>query len=342
MYNIDKLSLVPGAIKGTSYTMLLRIGNYHGGIMRLREFFPRQNETRSKKIFCSSLAKSLIAEWLEKGGWDFKDFPDILEHAGVKTPVKCEKFEAHSLKCTTADDKEVIILLLSEEWFNLFSGVEIKEGGETRKYNINSNLNPGKTVLQVTLEEKSIKGEDKKLISSYYKSYHVRLVFDGHYELQIGIHNPKKEEKDDTDNLMDKYQKVEDYLMKIDKSSIEITHVYDRVIEILGLSRDDISNSEKIWFSYDEIVGVKSETISEIFLERGEIQRYAVCENGETFHVYKNGSWKYRSSNIRIYFNGQDYVFITKGSETLITETSQADTMSRVKERIFKLQQILE
>lgn len=33
MYNIIRLSLVPGAIKGTSYTILLRISNYYGGIL---------------------------------------------------------------------------------------------------------------------------------------------------------------------------------------------------------------------------------------------------------------------------------------------------------------------
>ncbi len=33
MYNIVRLSLVPGVIKGTSYTIPLRISNYYGGIL---------------------------------------------------------------------------------------------------------------------------------------------------------------------------------------------------------------------------------------------------------------------------------------------------------------------
>ena len=110
-------------------------------------------------------------------------------------------------------------------------------------------------------------------------------------------------------------------------------------MELLGFSDEDISNSKKILFSYIETVGEEQRMRSKIFKKNGVMQDYAILENGETFHVSRNGSWKYLYNNTRIvYFKEQDrYLFSISGSEGNITTSTPSETMNRVKERISRL-----
>lgn len=110
-------------------------------------------------------------------------------------------------------------------------------------------------------------------------------------------------------------------------------------MKLLGFSDEDISNSEKILFSYIETIGEEERTRSKISMVKGEMQEYAVLEDGETFHISRDGSWKYLSNDTRIvYLKEQNhYVFSITGAEECITNAHHAETMGRVKKRISEL-----
>ena len=88
-----------------------------------------------------------------------------------------------------------------------------------------------------------------------------------------------------------------------------------------------------------ETVGEEKRTRSKISKKNGVMQEYAVLENGETFHVSRDGSWKYLSNDTRIVYLKKlnHHVFSITGAESSITNANPAETMSRVKERISKL-----
>lgn len=75
---------------------------------------------------------------------------------------------------------------------------------------------------------------------------------------------------------------------------------------ILGFSNEDISNSKNITISYSKTVGKEEHVLSEIILLNGDMMEYAVLENGETFHVSKNGYWRYFSDGIEISYRGKN------------------------------------
>lgn len=323
--------------------------------MSLREFFSRNKETANEltsemasakeenEVLCdTSELKELITKWTQNEGWEFKDFATFVELIGVKTPIKLGDWneEKYSFKCITALNTEVTIHIRFGDWIDFCSELWVTEGGETRRYITNSNSEKGKTLPKVTLQGRTITRNGKEL-SSYYCEYfcHRTLKLDETHELNIEINEPNGGSYEEPNAaVLKNCQQVEEYLLGLDNSLI-VSQVYDRVMELLGFSNEDISNSEKILFSYIETVGEEKRTRSEISKKNGLMQEYAVLEDGETFHVSRDGSWKYLSNNTRIvYLKEQNHhVFSITGTEESITTSNPSETMNRVKERISKL-----
>ena len=69
------------------------------------------------------------------------------------------------------------------------------------------------------------------------------------------------------------------------------------------------------------------------------MQEYAIFENGETFHVFEDGTWKYISGGIRIFYleEKKNYVFSITGDKECITNVNQSEIMNRVCKRISEL-----
>lgn len=323
--------------------------------MSLREFFSRNKETANEltsetasakeenEVLCdTSELKELITKWTQNEGWKFKDFATFVELIGVKTPIKLSDWneEKYSFKCITALNTEVTIHIRFGDWIDFCSELWVTEGDETRKYITNSNSEKGKTVPNVTLQGRTITRNGKEL-NSYYCEYfcHRTLKLDDTHMLKVEINEPNGGSFN-TPNaaVLRNCQQVEEYLLGLDNSLI-VAQVYDRVMELLGFSNEDISNSEKILFSYIEIVGEEKRTRSEISKVKGEMQEYAVLEDGETFHVSRDGSWTYLSNDTRIVYLKKlnHHVFSITGAESSIINANPSETMSRVKERISKL-----
>ena len=71
--------------------------------------------------------------------------------------------EKYSFKCITALNTEVTMSI----WFDSCPELWVTEGEETRRYVTNSNYEKGKTIPKVTLQERTIKRDGKK-IRNYY------------------------------------------------------------------------------------------------------------------------------------------------------------------------------
>ena len=345
-YNIISLSLVPGVIKGTSYIIQPCVSNYYGGfMMRLfsRRKFAKKEKNFIIKSVCDAEIKVLITNWLEGEYWSFADFPAFLESTGLKTPVRLSDLDRvdGSFKCTSID-KEVKINLISRDWFYDCPELWITEEDETKKYWINSNCFGEKNVPTATLGFKDISRNGKELRNFYSEYYcHRILIIDSRYKLDIEIYEPENGESNNpTPAVLRNCKQVEDYLLTLD-TSLALGNVYSKVLELLEFSREEISKSKKIQFSYIETFGEDNELErSKILKENDQMQEYAVSENGETFSVSsKTGNWRYISNNVQITYCSEQnsYDFCIKGTEAVVSSKSPAETLIRVKKIISKI-----
>ncbi len=303
--------------------------------MSLRKSFSRNKETENELTSEMASAKELITKWAQNEGWKL-DFATFVELIGVKTPIKLIDWDENSFKCVTALNTEVTIHICFGDWLDFCSELLVTEGDETRKYII---TNSNSEVPKVTLQKRTVTRNGREL-SSYYCEYfcYRTLKIDDTHMLRVEIDEPNGGSFDNPDvAVLKNCQQVEEYLLSLD-SSLIVAQVYDRVMELLGFSNEDISNSGKILFSYIETVGEEKRTRSEISKANGIMQEYAVLEDGETFHVSRDG-WTYLSNDTRIvYLKKQNHhVFSITGTEESITTSNPAETMKRVKERISKL-----
>ncbi len=323
--------------------------------MSLRNLFVRNEKvadavaleakTRHSKndIACDTAElRELITKWTQNEGWEFENFADFIELIGVKTPVKLSEYNEKnaSFKCITALGTEISISLLFGDWIDFCSQISVTDGEETRHYITNTNSEKGKSVPQVTLQSRNIKRGGKEL-NSYYCEYfcHRTLKLDDTYTLKVEIDEPNMYEKKSGIFVLRNCEDIEEYLLGLDNSLV-VAKVYEKMMELLNFSNEDISKCGKILISYIETVNEEERVRGKIFLTNGRMQEYAILKNGETFHVFKDGDWKYLSdSGIRIVYieKMKHYVFSITGSEECITTANPSEIMKRVKEGISEL-----
>lgn len=323
--------------------------------MSLRDFFSRNKEvadvvtseakTRHSKneIACDTAElKELITKWTRNEGWEFENFADFIELVGVKTPVKLSEWdeESKSFKCVTALNTEIRISLFFGDWIDFCSEIRITDGDETKCYITNSNSKKGKSVPKVTLQRRNIKRCGKEL-NSYYCEYfcHRMLKLDDTHVLKVEIDEPDKYEKKSEIFVLRNCEYIEEYLLGLDNSLV-VVEVYEKIMELLNFSSEDISKCGKILISYIETVDKEERVRGKVFLTEGKMQEYAILENGETFHVFEDGSWRYLSdSGIRIVYLEElkHHSFSITGAEESIVNANPSEIMSRVKEKISEL-----
>ena len=165
------------------------------------------------------------------------------------------------------------------------------------------------------------------------------MKLDETHTLKIEIDEPCKYDAKSEVFVLRNCANIEEYLLGLD-NSLNVAQVYDKLIELLRFSKEDISNSEKILITYIETVDKEERTRSKILINKGEMQEYAVIENGETFHVFKDGDWKYLSDDgIRMVYLAEkkQYDFSITGSSNQIKSISPFGILSRVQLIISEL-----
>lgn len=322
--------------------------------MSLRDLFSRNSnpvkETTSEattnhakhEVVCDTTElKELITEWTQNDGWKFENFADFIELVGVKKPVKLRELnkKTNTFKCLTALNTEVMISLRFGDGWEYCSEINVTECDETRKYNTNYNSKKGKSKPSVSLERRVIKRNGKEL-SSFYSEYfcHRILKIDDIHTLDVEIYEPGKSNEKSEIFVLRNCGDVENYLLGLDNSLV-VSQVYDTMMQMLNFSEEDISNSNKILISYNESVDKEERVLGKILITRGSMQEYAILENGETFHVFRDGSWKYSSSVIRIFYleEKKHHIFSITGAEENITRANPSEIFCRVKKKISEL-----
>lgn len=286
--------------------------------------------------------KDLITKWTRNEGWEFENFADFIELIGVKTPVKLSEYneKSNSFKCITALGTEMSISLFFGDWIDFCSQIFVTEGEETRRYITNTNSEKGKSVPQVTLQGRNIKRGGKEL-NSYYCEYFCNrtLKLDDTHILKVEINEPDMHEEKSEIFVLRNCKDIEEYLLGLDNSLV-VAEVYEKMMKFLNFSNEDISKCGKILISHIETVNKEERVRGTIFLTNGRMQEYAILKNGETFHVFKDGDWKYLSdSGIRIVYleKMKHHVFSITGSEECITTANPSEIMKRVKVEISEL-----
>lgn len=214
------------------------------------------------------------------------------------------------------------------------------KGEETRRYVTNSNCEKGKTIPKVTLQGRNITRNGKELSNYYYESFcHRTLKLDETHTLKIEIDEPYKFYKKSEIFVLRNCTTIEDYLLGLD-NSLDVAQVYDKLVEFLGFSKEDISNIEKFLINYVETVDGEERTRSKILLSQGKMQEYAIIQGEETFHVFKNGDWEYFSNEgIQIGYlaENKQYSFYITGTENQIRSSMPFQILSNVEANICKL-----
>lgn len=186
-----------------------------------------------------------------------------------------------------------------------------------------------------------IRNKDGKALISHYDpvSYIMKLKLDDTHTLIVEIEEPYSGDVAVSRN----FREVEDYLLTLDYP-LEISDVYTKLMKLLNFSGEEIQKSKKILISCEQTVNEKQVVRSKFFLICGIPQEFAVLENGETFHVFKNGDWKYISDNgIQISYTEktENYVFSITGSANAIADIYPRIVMNRAKYKISKLWKIV-
>lgn len=324
--------------------------------MSIRDFFARNRENENEvtsetttnitknadAIICDTAElKDLITKWTQNEGWKFDDFATFVELTGIKTPIKLSEWneKKHSFKCMTALNTEVTMSIQFGDFIDFCSEIWVTDGEETRRYETNSNIEKGKTIPRATLLGRTITRNGKELSSHYCQFFcHRTLKLDETHTLEIRIDEPCKYDKKSEIFVLRNCAHIDEYLLGLD-NSLNVSQVYDKLIELLDFSKEDISNSEMILITYVEAVDKEKRTRSKVLIKKGIMQEYAIFKDGETFHVFKDGNWEYFSDDIRIGYlaEKEQYVFSITGSRYRINNISLYGILSRVELIISEL-----
>ncbi|CDE90602.1 unknown [Clostridium sp. CAG:389] len=295
--------------------------------MNLKKFFPRRkttNVTPQKEdmddfdenviIFNDPQIKELVTKWTKSGGWKCDDFVYMVKYIGLKAPIVLTDLntEKETFKCLTADKKEVTMLLKS---CKKESVIEVREEGETRRYFIGDNSKEKIVLPLPKLQTIHRTKNGKRLIYNYLYNHgiicHCVLIVDEKHMLEVSIvgENTYKGFVND--------EKVQKYIEELD-DSLTITQVYEDVMNLFELTKEDISKCSSISFCYNE----GDVRRSEICKVRDNSQMYyEIIENEkEWIRVLENGDWQYWVDNINLIYKKatDNYVLNTSGKEAII------------------------
>lgn len=296
----------------------------------------------SKEVFCMNTEiLNRVTSWIRATGWKHEDFATILRLVGLKTPIYLNNFSflENSFTGTTENGEKTIIALNSAKFLDRGSEIVLIKGNKTKKYRVLPNLSKENKPV-VFLNEEIIEEENGQIHNNYSNGKSI-LFFPNEYKLEIVISSSSQ-----IPNINLWQKKVEWFLVSLleDSSYLDISRIFSDLKDLLSLSNEKIKNIYEFSISLTKIID-KSEIVkSKILLKKGVLQEYASLEENETFHLWRNGDWKFFSDrgeiivNIIMYNNEENrYYFTTTGTEKSILCEDLEKLFTRVKGRISSL-----
>lgn len=309
-----------------------------------KNLFSRKKTMNSsnQKLFCDSTEiKDYISKWCNKGGWKYSDFSTFLHLIGFEFPIiLCDwNKKSNSFKCITTSNKEFIFCLLSSDSLEISDlQILIVNEEERRKYFVE--CKKGNSTPKVNLFHKIFFSNDRRVDSFYCDCfYHWIFKFDDFHKLQIEINEPYHESFSKT--ILENSDNLQNYLLTLD-SSFKISDIYNKLFGLLNLSNKEFSKSPEIDISYYEIFAENNEEVlkSRILLKFGKLSEYVQSIDDETFHLYKNGNWKFYSSVVSVEYDKKqdDFVFSISGKEMYITKINLDELFFTIKRKIATIE----
>ncbi|MBR3132747.1 MAG: hypothetical protein IKG42_01495 [Clostridia bacterium] len=288
----------------------------------------------------SSETKSLINTTLSTKGWSTKHFPYILNKIGLKTPIVIEKVNASSnmyqmvgnLKCTDANGM-VAELFISYHITNIFD-LAVKIDNITTSYLLGNAISrDDKPEIYIVKRELDIDGKRKLIVffESDFASWELKLELN--YSLKInvdwGIENDVKAGE------IEKYKKVEDYLLNLTDSSKTI-QIFKDLSNILGFSEYQKNELFKVIILNERTTDEFKIVEYGLVWIKNKMTQYIVTEKSETFIIGINGSWEYFNNGVRIVNDSvkeKIQIFIL-GKEEEVIKMNLNKIISEVKEKV--------
>ena len=306
---------------------------------------------RKMITFDSEEIKLLVTKWLYSEGWSISDLPSFLELVGISTPAHLSNLEkSASFKCIDKFNNEFKISLkfgdevkgLAEIW------VSDQTTTITKKYEVPFNMSgiipDGPCKPMVCLKSKTILENSKSLTTLYNRFSCTRILRVNEMTLTITMTEPNGGHANRINSaVLKSNQIIDEYLLGLNINFLDLDVVYKKIIEYLGFSDDMVSSCEKILFSYTKKVGINEILLGKILKKRGELIEYAVSNDGETFHVFKNGSWDYLSCTTKIVYDSCEGVYslsLKTRSEIKLGELTMKKSFSRIKKKIEKMMKL--
>lgn len=270
-------------------------------------------------------------------------FSKLLNDIGVKTPVNIywgTRRNVSDLECATKKGEKIKIQFCPKEELKPFPTVCVTHDNETREYAIVKGREPGQDIPEVALKSKTIKGDGRNLVFRLDREWTLELPEGYSLKVYIQSEDPKKDTQTSTE--------IEEYLLKLD-NPLDVLQIYKDVIQLFNFSEEDIKSSNEILIHYlknDDVVGRKVitkrvKTLAKVLIINGEMQEYAVTEDGETFHVFRNGMWKYSSKNMEITYLVKHDVKITDETINSIDSIDLLEVSKRINRRIAEMQEFV-
>ena len=303
-----------------------------------------KSEPKLNISYDSPKLERFIKGWMKNVECDSEErFIYYLEQAGVKSTRNFTNYNSknNSFRCVNTSLEEFIIVLNFRDSYYMYPTISVAKAETTEKYELNYDELNQSNMPVIKLVARETTRAPKVLECIFNKVSCERILKIGNNQtIKIYIHEPDNP-LDITSNEIICHRnslEIEEYLLSIDyKYNTE--QIYKKIIEFLDFSSKDIVNNKKILISYSEKIEETVVERSKILIANGKMQEYAILENGETFHVFNNGNWRYISETIHIDYNAktQRYVFSMRGPENIIFDINQREMMDSVKKRIAKL-----
>lgn len=299
-----------------------------------------ETQDLNSKISCDTQElKDFVTSWTKNIGLNFESFAKILELVGIKTPVKLRNYDEKnkSFNCVTDLNKEVHISLIFGCFPDDCPEIRITEGEETKRYY--ADISYKEKLPKVKFYGRTIKKDGKELTTYYYESFFDRILkLDNSHILKVDISKSSYNDDNSELSLLTNQIEIDNYLLGLDNSLVA-DEVYEKIIDFMNFSDEDISKCI-ILISYEETVNETEQVRSRILLSNGKMKEYAILENGNTYHVFDNGNWKFISKKgVKITYteNTKKLVFFADGSEEDIVSLNTREIFSHVKAKISVL-----
>lgn len=308
----------------------------------LRQTF-QESITKDPTIICEDEKMELfIRNWCESCDCEYEDFTKVLEFTGIKAtnPALLHMSENGTILCAAENGKEVEIVELLKRTYEHSASIWIKEGGSIKKYSVREPIAFCGKLPEVVLSGTKLEKDGKWLDGSFfYSQYYVKVLLEkGTYELQIELNVHKgessKEEKA-------RYEKLQNYCLSLN-SSINVTQVYDAIIELMQMNEDDIKESRKILISFKKLIP-KEQVLGKILKFYGKVEECTVMEQGGTYSIFANGNWSYRYQEkeaivlVNYYKAENRYAFSVAGEMEKLACKTPEETISILKPKILDL-----